>query len=289
MGAAPAQSAAGRQAGVPDASPTPPWNGQGAVRRPMRKNAHVYLRIADAIRHDIVSRGLPAHTRLPSEPELARTYRAARATVRRALATLQAEGLIYARQAVGTFVAEARVEQDLDQLFSFSEFMVYRGIKPGSRVITAERQRITDPHAPVLHYLGLRPGAEVIFVRRLRLGGDQPLVIANTWLPAARFPAFLEQDLAHRSIYDLMEATGSRPTDAVQTIEAITLPPEEAALLTVPPGSAALLVRRVGYARGVPVEYAVDHYRADRTTFRVRLGVLEKRLAERIHHDHIAF
>jgi len=246
-----------------------------------RDDGPVYLRIADAIRHDILSRGLAAHTRLPSEPALVRKHRAARATVRRALAKLQDEGLVYSRQAVGTFVAEARVEQDLDQLFSFSEFMVYRGIKPGSRVID-------DPHSSLLHYLGLRPGADVIFVRRLRLGGDQPLVIANTWLPATRFPQFLKQDLSQRSIYDLMEATGSRPTDAVQTIEAITLPPEEAALLTVPPGSAALLVRRVGYANGVPVEYAIDHYRADRTTFRVRLGLLEQRLSDQIRHEHIS-
>lgn len=254
----------------------------------MRKNAPVYLRIADAIRHDIVSRGLAAHTKLPSEPTLARKHRAARATVRRALAKLHDEGLVYSKQAVGTFVAEARVEQDLDQLFSFTEFMVYRGIKPGSRVITAEKKRLDEGDSAILHYLGLRPGAEVIFVRRLRLGGDQPLVVANTWLPAARFPQFLKQDLTQRSIYDLMEATGSRPTDAVQTIEAVTLTADDAALLTVPEGAPALLVRRVGYAKGVPVEYAIDQYRADRTTFRVRLGVLEQRLSDQIRHEHIS-
>lgn len=248
----------------------------------------MYLRIADAIRHEILSRRLPAHTKLPSEPALVRKHRAARATVRRALAKLQDEGLIYAKQAVGSFVAEARVQQDLDQLFSFTEFMVYRGITPGSRLIAAEKQRIDDPQSALLHYLGLRPGADVIFVRRLRLGGDQPLVIANTWLPAARFPQFLKQDLERRSIYDIMDATGGRPTDAVQTIEAVTLPPEEAALLTVPAGSAALLIRRVGYVQGVPVEYAIDHYRADRTTFRVRLGVLEQRLSDEIQHQHIS-
>jgi GntR family transcriptional regulator len=255
----------------------------------MRKTTPlVYLRIADAIRHEILSRRLPAHTKLPSEPALVKKHRAARATVRRALAKLQDEGLIYSKQAVGSFVAEARVEQDLDQLFSFTEFMVYRGIKPGSRLLIAEKQRIDDPQSALLHYLGLRPGADVIFVRRLRLGGDQPLVIANTWVPAAKFPHFLKQDLVKRSVYDIMDSTGGRPTDAVQTIEAITLPPEEAALLTVPAGSAALLVRRVGYAKGVPVEYAIDHYRADRTTFRVRLGVLEQRLSEQIHHEHIS-
>jgi GntR family transcriptional regulator len=253
----------------------------------MGKTSLVYTDIAAAIRHKIFSDNLAAHTRLPSESELVARYSAARATIRRALAKLEEEGLIYRRQAVGSFVAEPRVAQDLDQLFSFTEFMVYRGIKPGSKVITAEVQRIDDPHSPLLHYLSLRPGAEVIYIRRLRLGSDQPLVIANTWLPAARFPNFLAQDLEQRSIYEIMQAIGSKPTDAIQTMEAIMLPAEEAALLTVPAGSAALLIRRVGYANGVPVEYAIDHYRGDRTTFRVRLGVLEQRLSDQIRQDHI--
>src|SRR5437867_9763609 len=101
----------------------------------MRKNGSVYLDIADSIRSEILSKTISAHTRLPSEPELVRKYSAARATIRRALAKLQEEGLIYSRQAVGSFVAEPRVEQDLDQLFSFTEFMVYRGITPASRLI----------------------------------------------------------------------------------------------------------------------------------------------------------
>jgi GntR family transcriptional regulator len=254
----------------------------------MAKNAALYLDIAESLRHDILSKELPAHTRLPSEPKLVRRFGAARATIRRALAKLQDEGLIYSRRAVGSFVAEPHVEQDLDQLFSFTEFMVYRGMKPGSKLIAAEVQRVEDPHSPLLHYLGLRPGASVFHVRRLRLGAKQPLVIANTWLPAARFPGFLQQDLERRSVYEIMGTAGYKPTDAIQTIEAVRLEPEDARLLTVPAGSAALLIRRVGYVSGVPVEYAIDYYRGDRTKFRVRLGVLEQRLSERIHHDHIA-
>lgn len=254
----------------------------------MAKSAALYLEIAGSLRKEILSKELSAHTRLPSEPELVRRFGAARATVRRALAKLQQEGLIYSRQAVGSFVAEPRVEQDLDQLFSFTEFMIYRGMKPGSKLLTAERQRVDDPHSLLLHYLGLRPGASVFHIRRLRLGARQPLVIANTWLPASRFPRFLEEDLERHSVYEIMRRAGYKPTDAIQTIEAVTLGPEDAGLLTVPAGSAALLVRRVGYANGIPVEYAVDYYRGDRTKFRVRLGVLEQRLSERIHHDHIA-
>jgi GntR family transcriptional regulator len=254
----------------------------------MGKHAAVYLDIAEAIRQDIVSKGLPVHSRLPSEPELSARYGAARATIRRALAKLQEEGLIYSRQAVGTFVAEPRVEQDLDQLFSFTEFMVYRGMKPGTRLILKESIRIDDPESPILHYLGLRPGASVLYIRRLRLGGSEPLVIANTWLAASRFPRLLEADLEQQSIYEAMGAAGFKPTDAIQTMEAVNLEPADAALLTVDAGAAALLVRRVAYASGAPVEYAIDLYRGDRTKFRARLGVLEQRLSASIHNEQIA-
>src|SRR5437899_12079572 len=114
----------------------------------MGKNGSLYLEIADAMRDEIVSQGLAVHTRLPSEPELAIKYGAARATIRRALAKLQDEGLIYSRQAVGSFVAEPRVEQDLDQLFSFTEFMAYRGMKPGTRLIRTQTQQIDDTESP---------------------------------------------------------------------------------------------------------------------------------------------
>ena len=255
----------------------------------MQKNAARYPQIARSLRQEILRKRLSPHARLSSEPELVRRFGVARATVRRALALLQTEGIVYSRQAVGTFVAEPPVEQELDQLFSFTEFMTYRGLKPGSRLIAAEVQRIEDPRSPVLLHLGLKAGARVFYVRRLRFGGQQPLVIANTWLPAARFPGFLKQDLEGLSVYDIMGAKGYKPTDAVQTIEAVTLEAADAKLLTVPAGSAALLVRRVGNVRGVPVEYAIDYYRADRTRFRVRLGVLDQGLGERrLPHDPIA-
>lgn len=138
----------------------------------MKKNAPRYLDIAESVRQEILKKELSAHARLPSEPELVRRFGAARATVRRAIALLQDEGIVYSRQAIGTFVAEAPVEQDLDQLFSFTEFMTHRGLKPGSRLIAAELQRIEDPQSPVLLHLGLPPRSKVIYVRRLRLGGQ---------------------------------------------------------------------------------------------------------------------
>jgi GntR family transcriptional regulator len=243
----------------------------------------LYLDIAESIRKIILSKGMPPHARLPSEARLVKKFGAARATVRRALAKLREEKLVYSRPAVGTFVAEARIDQDLDQLVSFSEFMVYSGLVPGTRILEAAEQTIHDVESPVLLRLQLQPGSKVIFLRRLRLGSGEPLVIANTWLPAVLFPGFIKQDLKRHSVYEIMTRMGHRPIDAVQTIESITLPEEEANLLEVAAGSPALLIRRLAYSRGLPVEYAVDHYRGDRTAFRVRLGVLEQRLGPERH------
>ena len=115
------------------------------------------------------------------------------------------------------FVAEPRVDQDLDQLFSFTEYMMFRGLKPGSVPLDSEIVCIADLASPILHYLGLKPGARVIHVRRLRTGSNEPLVIASTWLPEARFRGFLKRDLRRRSVYDIMEDMGGRPTNAVFT------------------------------------------------------------------------
>lgn len=243
----------------------------------MGRKAPLYRSIADSLRREIHSRRLAPHVRLPSEPELVRRFGAARETVRRALAQLEREGLIYRRQAVGSFVAEPRVDQDLDQLFSFTEFMARRGLKPGSRLLESGILSINDAASRVLRQLQLPPGARVIYIRRLRTGSGEPLVIASTWLPAERFPRFLEQDLRRHSVYELMGRMGYKPTSAEQTVEAAALTPEQAALLGVGPGAAALLVRRTAYAAGIPVEYAEDYYRGDRTCFRVRLGTLEGR------------
>jgi GntR family transcriptional regulator len=246
-----------------------------------------YLSIAEALRGEIASKRLAPHTRLPSEPALVTRYGVARETVRKALAKLEEDGLVYRRRAVGTFVAEARVDQALDQLFSFTEFMTYRGLQPGSVLLTAKTEKINDPQSPILQQLGLKRGAKVIHLHRLRTGSGEPLVIASTWLPAALFTTFLKHDLRRHSVYEIMGRMGKRPTDAIQTITAATLDREQARLLDVPVGSAALMIRRLAFSNGLPVEFAVDSYRAARTTFRVRLGILEQRFGQHLHAEQL--
>lgn len=66
----------------------------------------VWQQIADDIAADIRSGALPVNSRLPAEQDLAvDVYGVARATVRRAIASLAEEGLLVVMHGRGTYVA----------------------------------------------------------------------------------------------------------------------------------------------------------------------------------------
>ncbi|MEV6864051.1 GntR family transcriptional regulator [Streptosporangium subroseum] len=67
--------------------------------------------IAHLIREQIISGNIPAGTQLAGENQLAQQYSAARGTVRRAIATLEAEGYLESRRGQGRTVTK-RTEPD---------------------------------------------------------------------------------------------------------------------------------------------------------------------------------
>ncbi|MGW4638021.1 GntR family transcriptional regulator [Sphaerisporangium sp. NPDC004334] len=60
--------------------------------------------VANSIRKAILSRDFPEESRIPGESTLAKQYGVARVTVRRAIALLEAEGIITSRRGVGRIV-----------------------------------------------------------------------------------------------------------------------------------------------------------------------------------------
>ena len=65
-----------------------------------------FLQIAAIIKRGILAGQYPPDTRIPTDSELVETYEVARSTVRRAVAALREEGLVYTVQARGTYVAK---------------------------------------------------------------------------------------------------------------------------------------------------------------------------------------
>ena len=108
--------------------------------------------------------------RLPSERELSARWGVARMTVRHAMDTLVAEGLVVRRQGSGTYVAAQPMVRFLG-LTSFTQDMRERGLVPASRLLAFG----VDPaDATLAARLQVPPGERTVSFTRLRLGSGEP-------------------------------------------------------------------------------------------------------------------
>lgn len=77
------------------------------ITPPSRRRIPVYRKIADQLRVEILTHGIPGHC-FPSQNELARRFNIAPGTAREAVALLVQEGLLERYQGQGTFVRDNR-------------------------------------------------------------------------------------------------------------------------------------------------------------------------------------
>jgi GntR family transcriptional regulator len=230
----------------------------------------LYHQLKELLRTEIARGVYRPGGRLPSEPELIHRHGVSRITVRQALDELKAEGLVVRRHGKGTYVAERRIEQDLVRLTDFVEDMELAGLKPHSRVLAFVREQASPTVAEALK---VPVGAEIVRVDRLRLADERPVAYDTTWLPL-RFGALLPAaDLAHQTIYHILETRYGIPVEAgTFYITAAAASARQAALLEVATGAALLVIQRISYTRGSePVYLQERFYRPDRVCYRVTL------------------
>ncbi|HEY5031256.1 MAG TPA: GntR family transcriptional regulator, partial [Actinomycetes bacterium] len=208
-----------------------------------------------------LTRTLEPGSAVPTERDLAVQFGTSRTTVRQALHELVVEGRLERVQGRGTFVAKAKVAQNLE-LTSYTEDLRSQGLDPTSRLVTMEYVRAAGD---VPSRLAVTPGARVIHLVRLRLVGGEPMAIERSFLEAARFPGLRRHLARLGSLYAALdEGYGVRLGRAEETIETALASPEEAALLGVDTGLALLLLSRHGFdLDGRPVEWGRSVYRGD--------------------------
>ena len=224
---------------------------------------HPYLRLKESIITSVAEGRYAPHTRLPSQRELGEGHGLSHMTVRRAINELIREGVIYARQGSGLFVAEPKAEAELGPLIGFTEDMRLRGMKASSKVI---EKRIVAASTILASALRLRVGQPLMFLRRLRLADDEPMAVQNTFLPSLNFPGLRDHDLDTQSLYDILRgAYHVRLTHAESAASAELASGEDAALLNLVPPAALLVTEQITYAENDhPIEFVRSLYRGDR-------------------------
>jgi GntR family transcriptional regulator len=211
------------------------------------KYAEIAARVEDAIAGGELAPG----DRLPPERELAAAHGVSRMTVRQALHTLEARGLL--RRSIGrnggSFVAQPKLERDLGTFGGLSEQLRRQGVSPGARLVS----------------VSLVDGA--VEIVRVRLADGEPFALERSSFPSNRFAGLLDLDLTG-SLYDLLgEHFDAAPARSVERIEPVLADEDEAAALGVAAGAPLMLVDRTAYdAAGLVVETARDLFRGDRTS-----------------------
>ncbi|MET0896295.1 MAG: GntR family transcriptional regulator [Mycobacterium sp.] len=231
-----------------------------------------HLRIGSWLERLIVSRALEPGDKLPSEIEIAQALGVSRMTLRQALSSIEAKGLLDRRRGRfgGNFVATPRFEFDHAGLPGFTEQMRRIQVQAGAQVLRASTRRAA---ADVRQHLALRRGDQVHEVLRARSANGEPIVLEETYFPAATFPALLSADLTG-SLYAVMRECGSAPFSADESIEATPAGEQHAEILQVEPGFPLLLITRTSYTEsGVAVEFSRDYHRSDRTRIRIKSRV----------------
>lgn len=206
----------------------------------------------------------------PGEMALRAEYGVSRNTVREALRTLRAEGMITAERGRAPRVLEpAEIQQPLGALYSLFASVEAAGQDQHSVVRTLDRRA----DGVVAARLGLEASVPLIHLDRVRLAGAEPLALDRVWMPADVAAPLLGADFTHTSLYaELARRTGVRLDTGSETIHA-GLPTEaECALLRCPRGTGTFVIERLGRAGERPIEWRQTVVRGDRFAFRAEFS-----------------
>jgi GntR family transcriptional regulator len=230
----------------------------------------LHAQVEESLARSLASGALPPGARVPSEDSLVERYAVSRTTVRTAIQSLVARGLIEIRHGRGTFVTQPVITQELTELTGFVEDMQALGRHPSAQVLD---RRIVAASETVARQLSVQRGTAVARIQRVRLADGVPLSFDETYLPQDLGEKIMTDDLDSQPIFSLLEQKYSTPLlDAEYRLAAVASHGTVARALGINPGSPIFLIERTTYSDNRrPVDYERLYYRGDHIRFATRL------------------
>jgi len=204
---------------------------------------------------------------LPAERELCRRFSVSRATIRRALVALEAQGRVKAAGTRGWFVT-ALVEPNV--LMGFTDLAARRGFATTSRVLA---NTVRAPNLDEAEVLKAPPGSAVLELERVRLMDGVPVgwqrAIAAAWLA----PSLADLSYEHASLFHGFREHDITPARADYGVAAIPADARAAELLLVPLDTCLLQVKAItSDQHGRPIEISEGTFLGDRYRFTASVG-----------------
>jgi GntR family transcriptional regulator len=230
----------------------------------------LYARLRDQLRAEILGGRLKPLDRLPSESELIAAHGVSRITVRQALGDLHKEGLIVKVHGKGSYVAPARVAQDLATLRGLAE-----SVGVGAHSVHGRTLSLQDlpARSEVARLLELEAGSTVTELVSLRYLDREPLCLNRSYVAKSIGDRLRRIDFANRDLLDVYENELGLPIGhADLEISAASADKLHARHLKTSAGAPLLCVQRLITTRDArPLHLELSSYRSDAFSYKLRL------------------
>ncbi|THF48996.1 phosphonate metabolism transcriptional regulator PhnF [Allorhizobium terrae] len=229
----------------------------------------LWRQIADRIRVAISDGLYDATGMVPPEAVLAAEFEVNRHTVRSALAALAQEGIVRAVQGRGTLIERRdRITFPISKRTRFTP-----GIGDQARILEGLLLESAEEPATaeLAAHLKLKPGEKVIRMEGLRKADGQPVSRATSWFPAKRFAGIDDAYRKTGSVTAAFAACGLADYLRIKTeVSAVHADPSDRQELGLSPGAIVLVTKALNAdPEGIPVQYAVTRFPADRVQFTI--------------------
>ena len=229
----------------------------------------LWRQIADRIREAITRGAYDETGMVPPETALAEQFGVNRHTVRSALAALAQEGIVRAVQGRGTLIERReRLNFPISKRTRFTSGISGQARETRGFLLAAAEE---SADAEVARWLKMRVGDAVIRLETTREADKRPVSRATSWFPAARFGDIAETYRKTESITKAFALLGLQ--DYVRATTEITAAHADAgdiADLELTPGAILLITKAMNTdLDGVPVQYSITRFAADRVQFTI--------------------
>lgn len=243
-------------------------------KRIPQRSSSLEDQVVEILHERISTRVYLPESQLPSESELARELNVSRATIRGALSTLAADGVVKRRHGVGTFVSQlTRISNPLNEVIEYRELIEGHGFEFGFQQLSAV---ITKPSPEVSEALKLESDASVLEVNKAFTADGELLIYTLNVIPDWVYQDRLSQEeltlpgITEPLFRFLEERCGQRIVNYVATLK-----PQIAQSIViddkappVDPLLPVLVIVEVGYNDDEKaVLYEVEYLFGDRMTF----------------------
>ncbi|GCF95120.1 GntR family transcriptional regulator [Enterococcus florum] len=189
---------------------------------------------------------------LPSERQLSSTFKVSRTTVKRALESLERQGIVTYIEGKGYIIPNRDVKINSSMHISgFYEDIVSRKKRVSSKVL---KKNVIQADRELSEQLQIEENDYVFYLLRLRSVDGMVYSLTESFLPLRRCPEIGSYDLTDKSLWKTLNEFGIYPEIISQKISARMANYSEIQYLNISNPAVVMVVNNLAYFEDKPIE-----------------------------------